>query len=169
MSGPNDIDITQGRQVAEPDVMPKQQPWQPKELNEDQMRKNLQVVPVQYRPEVILRLSEQKTLLLSGLLDKGRGQCSAVRKQSRLPWRDYRKLRPGLQCDSQLRPSPSARCRACTGSACRQTCSSREVVVWEHVLANLEARIGVPVLASIIAPRRCRKAGGADTSSSCSN
>jgi hypothetical protein len=49
--------------------MPKQQSWQPKELNEDQMPNNLQVIPVQYRPEVILRFSEQKTLL-SGLLDK---------------------------------------------------------------------------------------------------
>ena len=50
--------------------MPKQQPWQPRQLNEDQMRNNLQVIPVQYRPEVILRFSDQKTLLLSGLLDK---------------------------------------------------------------------------------------------------
>jgi hypothetical protein len=68
--GPDDSDITQGRQLAEPEVLPKQQPWQPKELNEDQMRNNVQVIPVQYRPEVILRFSEQKTLLLSGLLDK---------------------------------------------------------------------------------------------------
>jgi hypothetical protein len=68
--GPDDSDITQGRQLAEPEVLPKQQPWQPKQLNEDQMRNNLQVIPVQYRPEVILRFSEQKTLLLSGLLDK---------------------------------------------------------------------------------------------------
>jgi hypothetical protein len=68
--GPDDNDITQGRQVAEPEVLPKQQPWQPKQLNEDQMRNNFQVIPVQYRPEVILRFSEQKTLLLSGLLDK---------------------------------------------------------------------------------------------------
>jgi Zinc carboxypeptidase len=68
--GPDDSDITQGRQLAEPEVFPKQQPWQPKQLNEDQMRNNLQVIPVQYRPEVILRFSEQKTLLLSGLLDK---------------------------------------------------------------------------------------------------
>jgi len=68
--GPDDSDITQGRQVAEPEVPPKQQPWQPKPLNEDQMRNNVQVIPVQYRPEVILRFSEQKTLLLSGLLDK---------------------------------------------------------------------------------------------------
>jgi hypothetical protein len=68
--GPDESDITQGRQAAEPEVMPKQQPWQPRQLNEDQMRNNLQVIPVQYRPEVILRFSDQKTLLLSGLLDK---------------------------------------------------------------------------------------------------
>jgi len=68
--GPEDSDITQGRQLAEPEVTPKQQPWQPKQLNEDQMRNNPQVIPVQYRPEVILRFSDQKTLLLSGLLDK---------------------------------------------------------------------------------------------------
>ncbi len=68
--GPEDSDITQGRQLAEPEVMPKQQPWQPRQLNEDQMRNNPQVIPVQYRPEVILRFSDQKTLLLSGLLDK---------------------------------------------------------------------------------------------------
>ncbi len=68
--GPDDSDITQGRPSAEPEVMPKQQPWQPKQLNEDQMRNNLQVIPVSLRPEVVLRFSDQKTLLLSGLLDK---------------------------------------------------------------------------------------------------
>jgi hypothetical protein len=68
--GPDDSDIAQGRKSEEPDVLPKQQPWQPKELNEDQMRNNPQVIPLQYRPEVILRFTEQKTLLLSGLLDK---------------------------------------------------------------------------------------------------
>ena len=50
--------------------MPKTQPWQARQLNEDQMRNNLQVIPAQYRPEVILRFNEQKSLLLSGLLDK---------------------------------------------------------------------------------------------------
>ncbi|HEX3968411.1 MAG TPA: hypothetical protein VHW70_10630, partial [Edaphobacter sp.] len=68
--GPDDSDITQGRKDVQPEVIPKQQPWQPKQLNEDQMRNNLQVIPAQYRPEVILRLSDQKSLLLSGLLDK---------------------------------------------------------------------------------------------------
>ena len=95
----------------EPDVLPKQQPWQPKQLNEDQMRNNPQVIPAHYRPEVILRFDDQKTLLLSGLLDKSgyrrtrhcgqrssrSGQCSAVRKQPRLSRRDHWKLRPGLQ------------------------------------------------------------------------
>jgi hypothetical protein len=47
------------------------QPWQAKPLNEDQLRNNLQAIPAQFRPEVILRFNEQKSLLLSGLLDKG--------------------------------------------------------------------------------------------------
>jgi hypothetical protein len=68
--GPDESDIVQGRQLAEPDVIPKLQPWQPTPLNEDQLRNNLQAIPVPLRPEVILRFSDQKTLLLSGLLDK---------------------------------------------------------------------------------------------------
>jgi hypothetical protein len=68
--GPDDSDTTQGRASVEPEVVPKPQPWQARPLNEDQQRNNLQVIPVQYRPEVILRFSEQKSLLLSGLLDK---------------------------------------------------------------------------------------------------
>jgi hypothetical protein len=35
------------------------------------MRNNPLVIPVQSRPEVILRFSDGKTLLLDGLLDKG--------------------------------------------------------------------------------------------------
>ena len=68
--GPDDSDIPQGRPLVEAEAQPKTQPWQPRPLNEDQVRNNLQVIPVQYRPEVILRFSDQKTLLLSGLLDK---------------------------------------------------------------------------------------------------
>ncbi len=68
--GPDESDIVQGRQLAEADVIPKPQPWQPTPLNEDQLRNNLQAIPVPLRPEVILRFSDQKTLLLSGLLDK---------------------------------------------------------------------------------------------------
>ncbi len=68
--GPDDSDIPQGRQLNEAEVMPKVQPWEPRPLNEDQLRNNLQAIPVELRPEVILRFSDQKTLLLSGLLDK---------------------------------------------------------------------------------------------------
>jgi hypothetical protein len=68
--GPDDTDTTQGREVTEAEVTPKQQPWEAKALNEDQLRNNLQAIPVEFRPEVILRFSEQKSLLLSGLLDK---------------------------------------------------------------------------------------------------
>jgi len=68
--GADDGDIAQGRVDVEPEVLPKPQPWQPRPLNEDQLRNNLQAIPVQYRPEVILRFSDQKGLLLSGLLDK---------------------------------------------------------------------------------------------------
>jgi hypothetical protein len=68
--GPDESDTTQGRVAVEPEIMPKPQPWQPRPLNEDQLRNNLQAIPAQYRPEVILRFSDQKGLLLSGLLDK---------------------------------------------------------------------------------------------------
>ena len=34
------------------------------------MRNNPSVIPAQYRPDVILRFSDAKTMLLSGLLDK---------------------------------------------------------------------------------------------------
>jgi hypothetical protein len=68
--GPDESDTVQGRASTEPDLLPKQQPWQPKPLNEDQLRNNLQVIPAALRPEVILRFTDKKTLLLSGLLDK---------------------------------------------------------------------------------------------------
>ena len=42
----------------------------PAHLDEEQTRNNPLVIPVQSRPEVILRFSEGKTLLLDGLLDK---------------------------------------------------------------------------------------------------
>ncbi len=68
--GPDDSDTTQGRELAQPETTPKQQPWEAKALNEDQLRNNFQAIPVELRPEVILRFTEQKSLLLSGLLDK---------------------------------------------------------------------------------------------------
>ena len=62
-------DQPQGRTVAQAEPLEKQQPWQPRKLNEEQTRNNLAVIPAQYRPEVILRFSDSKSLLVSGLLD----------------------------------------------------------------------------------------------------
>jgi hypothetical protein len=66
-----DSDVPQGRKITQPEPLPKQEPWQPKPLNEDQSRNNPYVIPASYRPDVILRFSGSKDLLLSGLLDKG--------------------------------------------------------------------------------------------------
>jgi len=67
----DDSDEPQGRKIAEPEPLQKQQPWEPKALDEEDTRNNPRVIPAQLRPEVILRFSDAKTLLLDGLLDKG--------------------------------------------------------------------------------------------------
>ena len=66
----DDSDEPQGRKITEPEPLVKQQPWEAKKLDEEQTRNNPMVIPAQSRPEVILRFSEGKTLLLDGLLDK---------------------------------------------------------------------------------------------------
>jgi Zinc carboxypeptidase len=68
--GVDDSDIPQGRVNTAPEPLPKQKPWEPKPLNEDQARNNPLAIPTPLRPEVILRFNDEKTLLLSGLLDK---------------------------------------------------------------------------------------------------
>jgi hypothetical protein len=65
-----DSDQPQGRKIAEAEPLLKQQPWEPKHLNEEETRNNPRVIPVQSRPDVILRFSDSKDLLLDGLLDK---------------------------------------------------------------------------------------------------
>jgi hypothetical protein len=59
-----------GRKTVEAEPLVKQQPWEARHLDEEQMRNNPQVIPERSRPEVILRFSDAKTLLLDGLLDK---------------------------------------------------------------------------------------------------
>lgn len=66
-----DSDEPQGRKVTEPEPLIKQQPWEAAHLDEEQTRNNPQVIPQESRPDVILRFSDSKTLLLDGLLDKG--------------------------------------------------------------------------------------------------
>ena len=68
--GPDEADTVQGRTNIDPVILPKQQPWQPRPLNEEKMRNNPQLIPAELRPEVILRFDDGKHLLLSGLLDK---------------------------------------------------------------------------------------------------
>lgn len=65
-----DGDEPQGRKIAEAEPLYKQQPWEAKRLNEEDVRNNPQVIPAQLRPDVILRFSDAKSLLLDGLLDK---------------------------------------------------------------------------------------------------
>jgi hypothetical protein len=66
----DDSDEPQGRKITEPEPLVKQQPWEPRPLDEELTRNNPLVIPVQSRPEVILRFSDGKSLLLDGLLDK---------------------------------------------------------------------------------------------------
>jgi hypothetical protein len=65
-----DSDEPQGRKIAGAEPLYKQQPWEAKRLDEEDIRNNPQVIPVQLRPDVILRFSDAKSLLLDGLLDK---------------------------------------------------------------------------------------------------
>ena len=67
----DDSDEPLGRKIAEAEPLVKRQPWEAKQLNEEQTRNNPLVIPPQSRPDVILRFSDAKTLLLDGLLDKG--------------------------------------------------------------------------------------------------
>jgi hypothetical protein len=67
----DDSDEPQGRKIAEAEPLEKQQPWEARKLNEEQLRNNPTVIPAAERPEVILRFSDAKTLLLDGLLDHG--------------------------------------------------------------------------------------------------
>jgi Zinc carboxypeptidase len=59
------------RKAIEAEALDKSQPWEARKLNEEQIRNNFSVIPEQLRPEVILRFSGNKDLLLDGLLDKG--------------------------------------------------------------------------------------------------
>ena len=69
----DDVDVPQGRAVLDPknDVPPRKpvQPWQAAPVTEEQQRFPLTIIPPALRPRVILRFSDQRDLLVSGLLD----------------------------------------------------------------------------------------------------
>jgi hypothetical protein len=67
----DDSDLPTGRKITEAELLVKQQPWEARKLNEEEMRNNLNLIPAELRPSVILRFSDGKSLLLDGLLDKG--------------------------------------------------------------------------------------------------
>jgi hypothetical protein len=69
--GPEDEDVPQGRPYAAPPALPSVKPWEAVPLNEDQARHNIFLIPAAYRPRVILRYSDTKDLLVSGLLQNG--------------------------------------------------------------------------------------------------
>jgi hypothetical protein len=66
-----DDDVPQGRTPVAPVIPAQTKPWEPRPLNEEQLRNNPSVIPPALRPEVVLRFAETKDLLRSGLLDKG--------------------------------------------------------------------------------------------------
>ncbi len=66
----DDSDEPQGRKITEPEPLVKQQPWEARPLDEELTRNNPLVIPEKSRPDVILRFSDGKNLLLDGLLDK---------------------------------------------------------------------------------------------------
>lgn len=72
---PDDGDIPQGRPALEPRFeappRPTVQPWQATPLTDEQLRNPINVIPPDQRPRVIMRFSEQRDLLVSGLLDGG--------------------------------------------------------------------------------------------------
>jgi hypothetical protein len=67
----DDSDVVQGRKDVAPEPLTRTKPWEAAPLNEEQTRENPAVIPVALRPEVVLRFSDMKGFLLSGLLDNG--------------------------------------------------------------------------------------------------
>ncbi len=72
---PDDIDQVQGFPQLDPRFLPAPrvpvQPWQYAPITDDQLRNPLSIIPPDQRPRVILRFSDQRDLLASGLLDGG--------------------------------------------------------------------------------------------------
>jgi Zinc carboxypeptidase len=68
-----DVDVPQGRVALDPrnDVPQRKplQPWQAAPVTDEQLRNPLNIIPPALRPRVVLRFSEQRDLLASGLLD----------------------------------------------------------------------------------------------------
>jgi len=68
-----DVDVPQGRIALDPrnDVPQRRplQPWQAAPVTDEQLRNPLNIIPPTLRPRVVIRFSDQRDLLASGLLD----------------------------------------------------------------------------------------------------
>ncbi len=74
---PDDPDVPQGRPASMEDgeflPAPRQQgtPWSPAPLTDEQLKNPLNIIPPDQRPRAVLRFSDQRDLLVSGLLSGG--------------------------------------------------------------------------------------------------
>jgi hypothetical protein len=70
----DDPDVVQGRVAEDRFNAPRQapvQPWQAAPITDDMLRNPVNVIPPDQRPRVAVRFSDQRDLLVSGLLDGG--------------------------------------------------------------------------------------------------
>ncbi|MGD8276848.1 MAG: M14 family zinc carboxypeptidase [Gemmatimonadota bacterium] len=74
---PDEQDQPQGRPALDPkfelEPRPTVQPWEYAPITDEQLRNPLNIIPPDQRPRVVLRFSEQRDLLVSGLLGSGSG------------------------------------------------------------------------------------------------
>jgi hypothetical protein len=68
---PDDPDVPQGRPGAEAPEEPRAENWQAVPITDEQRRNGINIIPPKYRPRVVLRYSDARDLLVSGLLDGG--------------------------------------------------------------------------------------------------
>jgi hypothetical protein len=72
---PDEPDQPQGRPALDPKFeappRPESQPWQAVPLTDEQLRNPLNIIPPDQRPRVAMRFSDQRDLLVSGLLEGG--------------------------------------------------------------------------------------------------
>ena len=71
----DDQESVQGRPALTPQfeapIRPRVQPWQAAPITDEQLRNPLAIIPPDQRPRVVLRYTDQRDLLVSGLLDGG--------------------------------------------------------------------------------------------------
>jgi len=71
----DDQDAVQGMPALTPQfeapIRPRVQPWQAAPISDEQLRNPLNIIPPDQRPRVVLRYTDQRDLLVSGLLSGG--------------------------------------------------------------------------------------------------